>query len=99
MRVSRSDTLRNESRGTDRTGGRLSLAMLQAENQRLRAQLEAMLSEARLNQEKMRRFDQLERQVIGAACLAELIRTLLLDPDGRMAKIKRRDFGLPWPVR
>lgn len=79
MRVSRSDTLRNESRGTDRTGGRLSLAMLQAENQRLRAQLEAMLSEARLNQEKMRRFDQLERQVIGAACLAELIRTLLLD--------------------
>ena len=38
-----------------------------------------MLSEARLNQDKMRRFDQLERQVIGAASLAELIRTLLLD--------------------
>lgn len=60
-------------------GSHLSVAVLQAENQRLRAQLDAMMREARLNQEKMRRFDQLERKVIGADCLAELIRTLLLD--------------------
>ncbi len=57
---------------------RLSLAALQAENQRLRAQLDAMLREARLNQEKMHRFDQLERQVIAAPSLAALIDTLLL---------------------
>lgn len=60
-------------------GGRLSLALLQAENQRLRAQLDAMLNEARLNQEKMRRFDLLERKVIAAVSLAELVRTLLQD--------------------
>lgn len=60
-------------------GSHLSGAVLQAENQRLRAQLDAMMREARLNQEKMRRFDLLERKVIGAASLAELIRTLLQD--------------------
>lgn len=66
------------TRSTD-DGSRLSLATLQAENQRLRAQLEAMLREARLNEEKMRRFDQLERRVIAAPSLAALIDTLLVD--------------------
>lgn len=65
------------SPGSSCSGERLSLAVLQAENQRLRTRLEAMLNEARLNQEKMRRFDQLERKVIGAASLAALIDTLL----------------------
>ena len=34
------------------------------------------------------------------ACLAEVAIEGLVwhHPDGRMAKIKRRDFGLPWPV-
>lgn len=67
------------SRSQGHSSERLSLAMLQAENQRLRSQLDAMLREARLNQEKMRRFDLLERQVIGAASLAALIDTLLVE--------------------
>lgn len=67
------------SQGKSRSNERLSLAVLQAENQRLRNRLEAMLNEARLNQEKMRRFDQLERKVIGAASLAALIDTLLIE--------------------
>lgn len=61
------------------SGGRWSVALLQAENQRLRAQLDAMLGEARLNQAKMRRFDLLERKVIGAASFAALIETLLVE--------------------
>ncbi len=60
-------------------GSALGLAALQAENQRLRTQLDAMLREARLNQEKMRRFDELERRVIAAPSLAALIDTLLVD--------------------
>ncbi len=60
-------------------GSALRLATLQAENQRLRAQLDAMLREARLNQDKMRRFDELERRVIAAPSLAALINTLLVD--------------------
>lgn len=67
------------SRSQGHSSEHLSLAMLQAENQRLRSQLDAMLREARLNQEKMRRFDLLERQVIGAASLAALIDTLLVE--------------------
>jgi diguanylate cyclase (GGDEF)-like protein len=57
----------------------MSVALLQAENQRLRTQLEAMMHEARLNQAKMRRFDLLERKVIGATSLAALIDTLLVE--------------------
>lgn len=60
-------------------GSRLSVALLQAENQRLRAQLDAMLREARLNQTKMRRFDLLERKVIGAASFVALVDTLLIE--------------------
>ena len=50
---------------------------LHAENFSLRQQLEALLHEARCNEDKMRRFDQIERQLIGAGSLAELVRTLL----------------------
>jgi two-component system cell cycle response regulator len=37
------------------------------------------MGEARLNQDKLRRFDQLERKVIGAPSLAALVQTLLVD--------------------
>jgi two-component system, cell cycle response regulator len=64
--------------GHQALGGRLSVALLRAENQRLREQLASMLGEARVNQEKMRRFDLLERTVIGATSLAALVKTLLV---------------------
>jgi diguanylate cyclase (GGDEF)-like protein len=43
----------------------------------LRQQLEALLHEARCNEEKMRRFDLLECRLISAASLKELVRLLL----------------------
>ena len=52
---------------------------LQCENFSLRQQLEGLLNEARLNEEKMLRFDQLERRLIGAESLAELIDLLLAE--------------------
>ena len=52
---------------------------MQAENQALRRQLETLLHEARQNEEKMRRFDQLERLLIGAGSLQELVRLLLAE--------------------
>jgi len=52
---------------------------LQFENYSLRQQLEALLGEARRNEDKMRRFDQLERSLIGARSLTELLRVLLED--------------------
>jgi diguanylate cyclase (GGDEF)-like protein len=58
---------------------RLSVALLQAENRRLREQLDGLMAEARLNQDKLRRFDRLERRVIAASSLAELLQTLLVD--------------------
>lgn len=58
---------------------RFSVALLQTENRRLREQLDALMAEARLNQDKLRRFDQLERKVIGASSLADLVQTLLVD--------------------
>jgi two-component system, cell cycle response regulator len=51
----------------------------QIENQYLRRQLQSLLAEARHNEEKMRRFDQLERRLIGTHSLADLLRTLLQD--------------------
>ncbi|MCA3238331.1 MAG: DUF484 family protein [Curvibacter sp.] len=60
-------------------GARLSVALLQAENLRLRERLDALIAEARLNENKLRRFDRLERQVIGAPSLMALVRTLLVD--------------------
>jgi diguanylate cyclase (GGDEF)-like protein len=50
---------------------------LQSDNISLRQQLETLLHEARRNEDKMRRFDQFERQLIGAGSLLELIRLLL----------------------
>lgn len=50
---------------------------LQSENHLLRQQLEALLHEARQNESKMRRFDQLQHQLIGADSLPELIHLLL----------------------
>jgi diguanylate cyclase (GGDEF)-like protein len=58
---------------------RLSVALLQAENRRLKQQLESLLAEARLNQDKLRRFDQLERRLIAAATPGALIDILLGD--------------------
>lgn len=50
---------------------------LQTENLSLRQQLESLLREARQNEDKMRRFDLLQRQLIGADSLQELISLLL----------------------
>ena len=52
---------------------------MRAENMALRRQLETLLHEARQNEEKMRRFDQLERLLIGAGSLQELVRLLLAE--------------------
>ena len=52
---------------------------LQSENYSLRQQLETLLLEARRNEKKMRRFDQLERQLIGAGSLLKLVRLLLTE--------------------
>ena len=56
-----------------------SVASLQAENQRLRQQLDDMLREARRNQDKLKRFDELERKVISAPSLAALVHALLVE--------------------
>lgn len=52
---------------------------MRAENLALRRQLEALLHEARQNEEKIRRFDQLERLLIGAGSLQELVRLILVE--------------------
>lgn len=52
---------------------------MRAENQALRRQLATLLHEARQNEEKMHRFDQLERLLIGAGSLQELVRLLLAE--------------------
>lgn len=52
---------------------------LQIENQYLRRQLQSLVEEARLNEEKMRRFDSLERRLIGARTPAELVHLILND--------------------
>ncbi|MEI7611697.1 MAG: sensor domain-containing diguanylate cyclase [Betaproteobacteria bacterium] len=50
---------------------------LQSENFSLRQQLEVLLHEAQRNEDKMRRFDRLERRLIGAGSLVELVGLLL----------------------
>lgn len=50
---------------------------LQIENRNLREQLRTLFAEARLNEQKMHRFDQFERRLIGTRSLEELIRILL----------------------
>jgi diguanylate cyclase (GGDEF)-like protein len=52
-------------------------SMLQTENQHLRNQLQNLLAEARLNEQKMLRFDQLERCLIKTRSLGDLIEILL----------------------
>lgn len=52
---------------------------LASENFSLRQQLEGLLHEARRNEDKMRRFDQLERQLLGAGSLRELVSLLLAE--------------------
>ncbi|RTL54200.1 MAG: sensor domain-containing diguanylate cyclase [Rhodocyclaceae bacterium] len=52
---------------------------LTAENQHLRQQLQSLLAEARQNEEKLRRFDLIERRLIGTHSLAEVIQLLLRD--------------------
>jgi diguanylate cyclase (GGDEF)-like protein len=54
-----------------------SVHPLEAENQALRRQLQSLLQEARANEDKMRRFEQLEHRLIGAASLQELLQLLL----------------------
>lgn len=51
----------------------------EAENQILRRQLQSLMDEARLNEKKWRRFDQLERQLISTHSLPELIQVILND--------------------
>jgi diguanylate cyclase (GGDEF)-like protein len=50
---------------------------LQAENKLLTLQLQSLLEEARLNEKKWRRLDQLERQLIATRTLPELIQVIL----------------------
>lgn len=61
------------------------MAQLQAENERLRNEIDAMTRMARQNQDKMRRFDALERSIIGAPSVAALLDTLLLDYKAKFA--------------
>lgn len=50
---------------------------LEEENRLLRRQLESLLREARANEDKMRRFEQLEHRLIAASSLQELMQLLL----------------------
>ncbi|MDY0744395.1 DUF484 family protein [Paucibacter sp. R3-3] len=59
--------------------GSPSLPPLEAQNQALRQQLDALLREARSNEDKMRRFDQLEHRLVGARSIVELLRLLLIE--------------------
>ena len=54
-------------------------SQLEAENHALRQQLETLLREARSNEDKMRRFEQLEHRLIGARSIVELVRLLLVE--------------------
>jgi len=51
----------------------------QTENQLLRRQLQSLLDEARLNEKKWRRLEQLEKQLIATRTLSELIQVILQD--------------------
>lgn len=76
---------------------------LHAENQKLRLQLKVLLSQARKNEDKMRRFNEQEFRLISTSSLAELVKLViynyratfeldavslvLLDPEKKMAAI------------
>ncbi|MGJ4748607.1 hypothetical protein ACQV5M_19760, partial [Leptospira sp. SA-E8] len=76
------------AKGTAAASG-TPLDVLRGENMRLREQLDStreqlagmrtqfdrLLTEARLNQSKLRRFDQIERQLIAAPSLTALVQT------------------------
>lgn len=47
------------------------------EIRQLRAQIRSLLAEARQNEEKMRRFDEMERQLIGTSAMPELIKVVV----------------------
>ncbi|MDC8786577.1 GGDEF domain-containing protein [Roseateles koreensis] len=86
-----------------------ALQALQTENHALRQQLQSLLHEARLNEDKMRRFDQLEHQLIGADGLLDLVTLLLtgykqafaidqvaltlVDPEQELSRILSFDSG------
>jgi two-component system cell cycle response regulator len=86
---------------------------LHAEIVFLRRQLDTLMNEARQNEDKMRRFDHLERLLIGAGSLLELVRLLLseyklafglehvtlalLDRDGEVATILEGGLGSECP--
>ena len=70
-----------------------AIAQLEEENRRLHRQLETLLREARANEEKMRRFEQLEHRLIVAASLPELLR-LLLQEYGRVFGIEQVSLSL-----
>lgn len=53
------------------------LAHLQAQNTSLREKLDQFLSEARRNEQKLRRFERLELQLIGLNSLYDLVRSLI----------------------
>jgi len=58
---------------------RTELEGLAAENLALRGQLDALLREARANEDKLRRFEGLEHRLIGAGSVVELVKLLLCD--------------------
>jgi diguanylate cyclase (GGDEF)-like protein len=80
---------------------------LKAENAALRRRLDDLLAEARRNEEKLRRFDRLERGLIATRSLGEIIRLVLddyreafeldgvslalVDPDYEIARIVAAD--------
>jgi len=82
---------------------------LQTENQHLRDRLHRLLEEARLNEQKMHRFDQLEQSLIRSRSLADLIQILLcnfknifdhdavvlalIDPEYEAARILEENAG------
>ena len=51
----------------------------ETENTRLRQQLAELIHAAKQNEDKLKRFDDLERRIIGAGSLAELIQTVLTE--------------------
>lgn len=60
-------------------GLRTELEGLAAENLALRGQLDALLREARANEDKQRRFESLEHRLIAAGSILELVTLLLCD--------------------
>lgn len=55
------------------------MSSLEVENQRMRRQLQVLMDEARVNEKKWRRLDELEKQLIATPTLPDLIRVILND--------------------